>query len=302
MPVGLGKIAAVGMFDGVHCGHRALLADLSAEAARRGLEPMAVTFSRHPLEVVNPAMAPSMLTSEDERLALLAGCFDGEVVVLDFNADLRRLTAREFMMLLRDRYDVAVVYMGFNHRFGSDRLAEIGQYRAVARELGMDVVQGCESEAQCGKVSSSRVRHMLERGDVESAAVALGREYAIAGTVVHGKRLGRELGFPTANIVSCDKRKLVPLSGVYVCRVVMPDGLRYGAMVNIGYRPTVDRAGAMSIEAHMFDFNGDIYGKDITLEFVSRLRDERCFGSVAELKRQLQSDAMEARTRLQEIV
>lgn len=288
----------MGMFDGVHCGHRAMLADLSAEARSRGLRPMAVTFGRHPLEVVNPAMAPRMLTSGDERLALLRDCFDGAVEVLDFDAGLRRLTAQEFMRLLRDSYGVAVMYMGFNHRFGSDRLSDIGQYRAAALELGMDVVQGTEAEAQCGKVSSSRIRHMLERGDVDSATTALGREYSVTGHVVHGKRLGRELGFPTANIAVDDTKKLVPLAGVYACRIVLPDGSERGAMVNIGYRPTVDSEGSMSIEAHIFDFQGDIYGEKVTLLFVARLRDERCFGSLADLQTQLNADAVQARQAL----
>ncbi len=296
----LDKIAAVGMFDGVHCGHRAMLSDLSDEARRRGLKPMVVTFLRHPLEVVNPANAPKLLTTASERREMLERCFAGDVVMLDFDDALRRLTARDFMAMLRDKYGVGVMYMGFNHRFGSDRLQDARQYHDIARGLGMDVVVGTESIAECGNVSSSRVRSMLENGDVEQARVALGRCYSIAGRVVPGKRLGRKLGFPTANIEVGEKQKLVPAAGVYACRVTLVDGSNHASMVNIGCRPTVDDGDAVSVEAHIFDFSGDIYGEEVRLEFVKRLRDEPRFDSIESLTTQLHADAVQARKALEQ--
>lgn len=294
-----GRIAAIGMFDGVHTGHRAMLEVLSDEAATRGLVSMAVTFSSHPLDVIAPSRAPRLLMPMVERVESLRRMVD-EVAVLDFDAHLRSMTACEFMAYLRDRYNVSVIYMGYNHRFGSDGLDSIDDYAAVAARLGMEVVRGDEAMAGECKVSSSRIRKLLEAGDVPGASLLLGYDYGLAGTVVHGKSLGRTIGFPTANVSADEERQIVPAPGVYACRAVMPDGLTYMAMVNIGRRPTVEAAGDVTIEAHLLDFDRDIYGQRLRIEFVKRMRDEMRFGSLEELREQLQRDVDTTRSVLRD--
>lgn len=282
------RMAAIGSFDGVHLGHRFLIAELEVKSLEEGYTPMIVTFDRHPLELIAPSKAPRMLMRTQERLDTLRGCVYA-VAVVNFDESVRRMTAREFMAMLRDRYQVGAIYMGFNHHFGSDRLKDIGQYRAIAAELGMKIFQG--KEADTLKVSSSIVRRQLEDGDVASAAGSLGRPYRIAGTVVAGKQLGRKIGFPTANLRPLDPRQLIPASGVYACVATMSDGHRYKAMVNIGVRPTVDSSGQPTIEAHLLDFTGDLYNRPLTLDFIARIRSEQRFPSLEALAARLRQDA-----------
>lgn len=286
------RMAAIGSFDGVHLGHRFLIAELEAQSSAEGYTPMIVTFDRHPLEIIDPSKAPRLLMGPQERLDTLRGCVD-DVAVVNFDENIRHMTAREFMAMLRDRYHVGAIYMGFNHHFGSDRLKDIGQYRAIAAELGMKIFQG--KEADTLKVSSSIVRRQLEDGDVASAAVSLGRPYRIVGTVVAGKQLGRRIGFPTANLRPLDPRQLIPSAGVYACVATLPDGRRYKAMVNIGVRPTVDSSGQPTIEAHLLDFTGDLYNSPLTLDFIARIRSEQRFPSLEALAARLRLDAATTR-------
>lgn len=248
------KIAAVGVFDGVHRGHRALLEALRLEAQLRGLSPLAITFDRHPLEVIAPERAPLMLSSASERVDLLKECGLTNVALMNFDPAVRCLTAKEFMARIRDQFGVQTLYMGFNHSFGSDRLSDIDSYRQTASSLGMDIVRGSEALLpDGGKVSSSLIREQLQNGDVRAAAQALGRDYNVSGIVVDGKKLGRQIGFPTANLQPLSERKLLPAEGVYACWCTLADGSRQRAMVNIGRRPTVDPHGAPSVEAHLID-------------------------------------------------
>lgn len=286
------KIAAVGVFDGVHRGHRALLESLRLEARLRGLSSLAITFDRHPLEVIAPERAPLMLSSASERMELLKDCGLTNVVLMSFDPAMRCLTAKEFMARIRDQFGVQTLYMGFNHNFGSDRISDIESYRQIAHSLGMEIVRGSEALLPDGsKVSSSLIRQQLQNGDVCAAAQALGRNYNVDGTVVDGKKLGRQIGFPTANLHLLSERKLLPTEGVYACWCTLADGSRQKAMVNIGRRPTVDSDGAQSVEAHLIDFNSDLYGQQLRLDFVERIRQERKFPSVEALRSQLEADA-----------
>ncbi len=295
------KLAAIGMFDGVHLGHRAMLADLKDRAREMGMEPAAVTFSTHPMNLVRPEAAPRMLMpAEDRRRALAEVCgAPDRVIMLDFTPELRQLTAREFMKMLRDTFDVGALYLGYNHRFGSDRMADFDDYRRVAASLGMDALLGAEERGPQGcRISSSDVRTALSEGDVGHAAMLLGRPYRIEGEVVGGRQIGRTLGFPTANIVPRDPRQLVPATGVYAARAELSDGSRWKAVVNIGHRPTMGDSLAETIEANLLDFSGDLYGQSITLEFVARLRDEQRFDSLDLLRDQIARDAERARNLL----
>lgn len=290
------KAAVVGMFDGVHLGHRFLIDTLKMEAAARGMAPMVFTFPFHPLSVVNPAIAPKLLSEPVEKLSLLgeAGISVNQTGFIVFDEKLRHLGASEFLGMLHERYNVDFILRGFNNRFGTERDLTSEDYRRIAADCGIELVDAAcfrhNEDNEPLPVSSSRIREALAAGDIEQANLMSGHPYSLTGTVVGGKRLGRTLGFPTANIFPPHPSKLIPARGVYVC-VATVDGHRLKAMVNIGTRPTVDGPhAAPSIEAHIIDFEGDIYGKDITLDFSHRLRDEIRFSSTDELASQLEKD------------
>lgn len=280
------RIAATGTFDGVHLGHRFLLDRLVSLGRERALEPLVLTFDRHPLSVIRPEAVPPALTSPAERRRLLeeAGV---RVEVLKFDNDLRRLTGAEFLGMLRERLDVGAFMFGFNNRIGSDR--------AGADTPGLSAAAGVELFAapECGGLaaSSSAIRSALAEGNVEAANAMLGRPYEIEGEIVGGRRLGRTIGFPTANF-SVSGDRMLPAPGVYAGRV-----LGHRAVVNIGRRPTVEGRydAPLSVEAHLLGFDGDLYGRVLGLEFLKRLRGEVKFGSLDELKAAIAGDVEETK-------
>ena len=288
------KVATVGMFDGVHRGHLALLSRVSDEARKRDGRAWVFTFAAHPLTLIAPDKVPSpLMTVADKVEALKATGIDG-VEVLDFDEDLRRLTAEEFLTMLRDRYGVGVLVMGFNHRFGSDRVVELSHYREIGRRLGMEIIRADElrDDEIAATICSSSIREAIAEGDVKAAGDMLGRPYALHGNVVAGKQLGRKIGFPTANVSLTEPKMLTPLKGVYAVDVTLPGGEKRRAMLNIGVRPTVDDSDRpeVTIEAHIIDWSGDLYGQPLTIEFISRMRDELRFDDLDSLKRQLEKD------------
>lgn len=293
------RIATIGMFDGVHLGHRFLLDFIKGEARARGLRAMAVTFASHPLATLCPEKAPHLLEMPEQRYADLQQAGFDDVLPLDFTQALSRLSARDFMNLLHRDYGVTVLVTGFNNRFGHNRAENVDDYRRFGTEIGMEVLVAPEYPNEGGSpISSSAIRTMLSAGDVVGATKALGRPYSLTGMVVSGRQIGRELGFPTANIKPSIDLLLVPAIGVYACRVVTSDGEVHNAMVNIGHRPTIEAHGATSIEAHIFDFDHNIYATDITVQFIARMRGERQFASLAALTEQLSADARQAQIML----
>lgn len=286
------RIATVGMFDGVHCGHRFLVGQMQDEASKRGLATEVISFLAHPLATISPDKVPPMLSTADERAELIESLGVDYCRMLDFDDSMRRLTAREFMSKLKGEDGVEVMMLGFDNRFGSDRLSDISEYQRVGRDLGIEVLRAKEYPG----VSSSVIRDRILNRDMEGAAVALGRRYSLSGTVVEGKKLGRTIGFPTANVEVGDRFKLIPPAGVYAC-VAETGGMRYGSMVNIGRCPTVgNRSEVNTIEAHLFGYDGDLYGKGISIEFVAYMRHERRFESLAMLESQLRDDSRLARS------
>ncbi len=280
----------VGTFDGVHRGHRMLLQQLGDEAAKAGMEPAVVTFGQHPLSLIDPARCPRQLTTIDERRALLEQQV-GRVIVLDFTERLRSLTAEQFLTMLRDDYGAAALLLGFNNHIGSDRKG-YDELLPIANHLGIKFIREDELQlGDIGAVCSSTVRSLIAAGDMSAATALLGHPYPLSGTVTHGRALGRTIGFPTANIEVESPLKLIPAAGVYAGYVDVT-GERHPVMVNIGHRPTVDGTDSkMSIEAHIIDFQRILYGQQLSLQLINRLRSERRFPTLDALRTQLTLDA-----------
>ncbi len=272
-----GFVATIGMFDGVHRGHQFVLRHVVDEAQRRGLHSMAVTFDRQGAPTLTPLA---------DKLRLMAQCGIERTEVLTFDDALKQLTARQFMAdVLQARYDVRVLMIGYDNRFGHNRAEGFDDYVRYGRELGMDVLQ-LPAE---GTVCSSMIRQLLTNGDVAAAAEALGYAYTISGRVAHGEHVGTQMGFPTANLVPDCATQLLPAPGVYAVRVGT-----HGGMMNIGTRPTFD-GHQQTLEVNIFDFDDDLYGREISVSFVQRLRDEKYFDSPEALIHQLQIDSQQAK-------
>lgn len=289
-------IAVVGMFDGLHAGHRFLLDRLKDEGRSHGLTPLAITFSNHPLEIIAPEKAPKLLSTPAEK-SLLFEATGITADIIPFDNALRMTSAGDFLRMLAARYGVTTMMLGFNNRFGHDAPRDFDTYRRMALDCGIDIMQAPELTLATRHVSSSAVRDLLAgQGDVASAAQMLCRPYALTGTVTGGKRIGRTIGFPTANIAPSDGRKLIPLPGVYAATAILPDNNTCPSVVNIGHRPTVEKnAGApISIEAHLIGFDGDLYGKELTLAFIDRIRAEQRFPDLETLRKRIENDRAEA--------
>lgn len=287
------RAATVGMFDGVHLGHRLVIDQLCAVAAERGLLPTVFTFDRHPLSTISPARAPKMLSTVGQKTRLIVECGAKDVVVLRFDDALRNLSAAEFMAMLHDSYGVELLLVGHDHRFGRDRAQEFDDYCRIGKECGILVVRADELVIPgCGHaLCSSTIRNALSEGDIDLATRLLGHPFTIQGRVGHGRNIGHTIGFPTANLVPFMPDQQLPKPGVYAGSAVIQGGGCYKAMVNIGTNPTVAHDNALKIEAHLLGYEGDLYGSIMSLTFTGRLRDERRFPSLEALKAQLRADA-----------
>lgn len=283
--------ATIGFFDGVHLGHRYLIDQVREAAARRGLEPLVITFDGHPRKVVQPAFVPQLLTTPAEKLQLLREAGVAHVRLLAFDHALSRLTARAFMRRMHEEMGVRALVMGYDHRFGHGG-GTPEDYRRWGLETGIEVVTARELGSL--KASSSLIRHHLGAGEVAEAAALLGYAYRLGGQVVGGHRIGRTIGFPTANL-AVEADKLKPAQGVYAVRAQLPDGTHRMGMLNIGHRPTMDNGEAVSVEVHLLDFEGSIYGVYLTLSLEARLRGEHRFASREALIAQLRQDARAVR-------
>lgn len=295
-----GSVVTIGTFDGIHLGHQALLERLRGHAARLGRPAMLLTFEPMPREYLTPGDPPPRLTSWRERWRVLCGTGLDLVWLLRFGAGLRNLSGEEFAKLLGEQLRTPAVVVGHDFRFGRHGEATVPGLVAVGERLGfsVDVVSPVMIGGE--RVSSSGVRAALARGDFELARRWLGRAYSMRGRVVRGNQLGRTLGFPTANLRL--ERRRTPLAGIFAVRVrgSAESGLAEGraGVASLGTRPTVDGVETL-LEAHVFDFSGDLYGREIEVEFVAKLRDEERFADLDALTAQMQRDAAGARRILQ---
>jgi riboflavin kinase / FMN adenylyltransferase len=284
-----GTTVTVGSFDGVHLGHQAVLREIDQRARAAGRASVLVTFDPHPLEVVNPDAAPPLLTTGPERLEILALSPLEYVLLVRFDRYLASLTPEEFVLqVLLQRCAVRELVIGHDHGFGRGRSGDVDTLRRLGEAHGfeVDVVPPVDFAGQ--HVSSSRIRRAVAGGDLSTAAAMLGRRYGVVGRVGEGERRGRLLGVPTINLSELSPRKLLPPDGVYAVRVEWRGGSG-GGMMNQGPRPTF-QDGRRVLEAHLFDFDGDLYGEWVRVEWIERLRDIERFGSVDQLKEQLKRD------------
>jgi riboflavin kinase/FMN adenylyltransferase len=297
LPSGTETIVTVGTFDGVHRGHQAVLSRVRERAAEVGLLGIIVTFEPHPLEVVNPTAARPLLTVGEEKLEVLAESGIDYCVVLPFTPTLARYTADQFIELLRQRFRMREMVSGYDNGFGRGREGDVEAVRAIGARRGFHVEVVPPTVTDDGRpISSTSIRRAVAGGDLRSAAVGLGRPYAVSGVVVAGAQRGRTIGYPTLNLPLPSPRKLLPPEGVYAVRVQTPDG-PFGGMLNLGPRPTFGE-GTVLLEAHLFDAKGSWYGAHVRVEFVSRLRDVQRFDGVEALVSQLRRDEEHARRAL----
>lgn len=296
LPPGIdGTVLTVGTFDGVHRGHRLVLARLGARSRASGFASVLVTFAPHPLEVVNPAAAPLLLTTAAEKPEVLVECSIDYALVLPFTPSLAAYNAEQFVdeVLLR-RLGMRELLVGYDHGFGRGRAGDVDVLKSLglARGFAVDVVppvQGRDGHP----VSSTAIRRGIAGGDLARAADGLGRPYSVSGYVVHGAGRGRALGYRTINIGAPPPRKLLPPEGVYAVRVQTPTGM-FGGMMNLGPRPTFGEV-SVALEAHLFDAADDWYGARVRIDFIARLRETRKFANANELVRQLARDEQAAR-------
>ena len=283
-------VVATGFFDGVHVGHRLVIEQLVNAAAVRGDESMVVTFWPHPRNVLQKeARTLRLLTSLQEKKDILLGLGVDRVEVMPFTKEFSHMTTREYLRELMDRFGAKAILIGYDNRMGCDADGS-DQVAAVANDLGLEVIRTQMVPSQQGyAVSSTKIRQKLEAGDVKAASAMLGYDYTLHGVVVAGNRLGRTIGFPTANMQMYEPLKLVPGNGVYFVKVETLGRQFYG-MCNVGCRPTVSSSNHRTIETHIFDFDEDIYGLDIKVAFVEKIRDEIKFDSLEALRRQLTLD------------
>ena len=291
-------VVATGFFDGVHLGHRLVIEQLTKAAAVRGDEIMVVTFWPHPRNVLQKeARSLRLLTSLAEKREMLLSLGVDRVEVMPFTKEFSAMTTEEYLRMLMADCGAKVLLVGYDNRMGSDA-DDADKVARTAENLGLEVIRTDMVPAQQGyAVSSTKIREKLEAGDVQAAADMLGYEYSLHGVVVAGNRLGRTIGFPTANMQMYEPLKLVPGNGVYFVKVDTVGRSLFG-MCNIGCRPTVGQGNARTIETNIFGFDEDIYGLDVKVTFVRKIRDEVKFESLDALRRQLEQDRDECLTYL----
>ena len=287
-------VATIGFFDGVHRGHRFLIDRVIEEAQRSGMSSAVITFDRYPREVLQTDYQPDLLSTLDEKLLLLSKTHVDNTVVLHFDASLAALTAHDFMRdVLQGQLKVRKLIIGYDNRFGHNRSEGFDDYVRYGKELGIEVIRADAFLPDDVRVSSSVIRTCLREGRVEDANRLLGYDYTIESRIVSGYQNGRKMGFPTANLDVTRCQQLLPASGVYAVLVRLKDSVGWKrGMMNIGHRPTFNGT-TTSMEVNLFNFSGDLYGQELLVSFISKIRDERKFDSIDALAEQLQHDKVQ---------
>ncbi|MEG0795755.1 MAG: bifunctional riboflavin kinase/FAD synthetase [Odoribacter sp.] len=284
-------VVTIGSFDGVHKGHKQVIESLKRVARHLGGESVIISFEPHPREVLYPQEKRlGILTTLEEKIGILEACGVDHLFILNFTRELADLDYADFVKnILIDQVGLKGLVVGYDHRFGKNREGSFEKLRELAEKHHFYLEQEEVYEENQINISSTKIRTALELGDISLVNEYLGYSYMLSGTVVNGDKIGRMMGFPTANIQVSDDRKLLPAVGVYAVKVNV-EGKEYRGMLNIGIRPTVSTAGVIRIEVHIFDFNQNIYGQEIQIALLARIRGERKFNDTEELKKQLLLD------------
>lgn len=288
-------VATIGFFDGVHMGHRFLIDQVKAVAEGQGLRSALITFTDHPRKVMQKDYQPQLLSTPKEKAELLATTGADYCIMLPFTPEIANLTAKEFMeQVLKEKLNVHSLVIGYDHRFGHNRAESFEDYCRYGKEIGIEVLRAKACVMNDVHVSSSVIRLFLQEGEVAMATKCLGYEYYLDGTVVDGYKVGRTIGFPTANLKVEDPDKLIPADGVYAVRVTVNEK-EYMGMLDIGHRPTLNNGKDKSIEVNILDFSSDIYAHFIRITFVRRIRSDIKFKNLEGLIAQLHKDEEEVR-------
>jgi riboflavin kinase/FMN adenylyltransferase len=286
-------VITIGNFDGVHIGHLGLFQRVKNLAETFGGESIIITFHPHPIKVLSPSNGPPLITPHEQKVQLIEAAGIDVFVVIDFTPEFATMNASDFVQeIIHNKIGARAVVVGPDYRFGHKREGDIPALTRMGRELDFEVHVVPDITLNGVEVSSSTIREFVSGGDLDRARAMLGRDYQVAGRVIRGRdRGGRLLGFPTANLQLIDE--LTPKPGVYATEVVI-EGKLYDGATNIGYSPTFEN-GAFSVETHIFDFSGDIYGKTIQVRFIERLREEKTFSGPEELSTQIRKDVRRAK-------
>lgn len=289
----------MGFFDGVHSGHRFLIDQVKAEAAQQGLPSAVITFPVHPRKVLQKDYQPALLCGYGEKLALLDATGVDYCITLPFTPQLSQLTASEFMQqVLHRQLNVSTLLVGYDHRFGRNREEGVADYQRYGAEMGMNVVLAKEWQHGGENVSSTRIRALLKEGEIMKANELLSYRYSLSGKIVEGYRVGRTIGFPTANIRAWERYKVVPRLGVYAVFVRL-EGEVHEGMLYIGRRPTLHVDSEISVEVNIFHLNKNLYNRSLTVEFVDFIRPDQHFDSMDTLVEQIHKDKKDVQQRLQ---
>lgn len=289
-------VLTIGTFDGVHKGHEAILHEVVSHAKKVNGESVLLTFEPHPRKLLFPNQPLGIITPLDKKLQLLQDAGIQHIVVVPFTKEFSSLSAQEYI----ERFLVGIfkphsIIIGYDHRFGHDRIGDINLLAKYAGRYNYELLEIPAQLIDAAAVSSTKIRHAISEGRMEDTAHMLGRTYQLSGKVVHGNKIGRTLGYPTANMQPGDPEQIIPGIGIYAIKAVHL-GNEYGGMLSIGYNPTVTDKKELRIEANLFDFDKDIYGDDLELFFIKKIRDEQKFNSLQDLTEQLHKDRQETMT------
>ena len=293
-------VATIGFFDGVHTGHQYLIEQLKTEAKKRNLPSAVITFPVHPRKVLCSDYQPALLCGYEEKVKRLATTDIDYCVTLDFTQEMSTLSAREFIQqILKEKLNVQTLLIGYDHRFGHNREDGFEEYQTYGKEVGIEVIQAKELDTGV-HVSSSRIRRLLGEGDIKKANQLLGYTYTISGQIVEGFQVGRTIGFPTATIKIWEDFKVVPAFGVYAVYVLI-DTDQYEGMLYIGKRPTLHNGDNISLEVNILDFDQNLYGKSLSVEFIEFMRPDEKFKDLETLVKHIKQDKIDVGNRLKKL-
>ncbi len=291
-------VVTIGTFDGVHLGHQKILQKINKEAEKVGGESVLFTFHPHPRIVLNPNNHNlKLLQTQGEKIDKLARFGLQNLIIYPFTKEFSNLSALEFVRnILVDKMKVKTLVIGYDHQFGRNREGGIAFLQSISKEFGFSVIEIPAQEIDDVNVSSTKIRYSLLEGNVALANSFLGEPFELSGEVVRGEAIGRQLGFPTANLDLGTELKLIPKNGVYAVHVTLLDGRLFQGVMNIGSRPTIHENGQLSLEVFLLDFNEDLYGQQLRVKFLENMRDEKIFANTNELINQIKKDEIQART------